>query len=158
MPKTNEILWKEYTANLISSSSIRRLLSILPYFPSETINYDLKLTRNKKTFDKRLIYEWKLINSVDKTVVEGHGGKNEINVLRFNEITSKKQAISLGRIPEKGQYKVQLLVGNGVESSPYTDILDITVKGDEVENRIVWIVGGAAIIVCIVALALLLMM
>lgn len=157
MPTTNEIQWKDYTISIVSSSSIRRFLSILPYFPSETINYDIKLMRHKKTFDKRVTYEWQLINSVDKRVVENHGGKSEIIVLRFNPTTYKQKAISLGRIAEKGQYKVQLMVGNGVETSPYADILGITVKGDEVENRIVWIVGGAAIIAIIVALALLVM-
>ena len=157
MPTTNELQWKDYTISILSSSSIRRFFRILPYFPSEPIYYDVKLTRHKKTFDKRLSYEWRLINSVDKTVVENHGGRSEIIVLRFNPTTYKQKAISLGRIPEKGQYKVQLMVGNGVETSPYTDVLDITVKGDEVENRIVWIVGGAAIIASVVGIVLLFM-
>ena len=158
MPTNHDIKWKDYTISVINQGLIRRFFSILPYFPSESIDFDVKLTRHKKTFDKQLSYRWQLINSVDKTVVENHGGKGEITVPRFNPFVLKKQGISLGRIAEKGRYKVQLMVGNGVEASPYADILEFTVKADEIENRIVWIAGGAGIIASVVALALLVMM
>ena len=117
----------------------------------------MKLIRHKKTFDKRLSYEWQLINSVDKTVVDGHGGKGEIMVLRFNPNTLKKQAISLGRIAGAGRYKLQLLVGTGLETSPYSDILELTVISDAVENLMVWVAGGAVVIASIVALVLVFM-
>ena len=156
MPTNQDFKWKDYTISVLSSSSLRRFLSILPYFPSETIYYNVKLTRHKKTFDKRLTYEWQLTNSIDKTVVDNHGGKGEIIVPRFNPNNLKKQGISLGEI-EKGQYKVQLMVGNGLETSPFTDILEVTVKSDEVENRIVWIAGGTAIIASIAAIVLIFM-
>ena len=157
MPTNRDIKWKDYTISIASAGLIRRFSSILPYFPSETIDFDLKLTRHKKTFDKQLSYEWQLLNSLDKTVVEGHGGKSEITIPRFNTNNLKKQGISLGRIAGTGQYTLQLMVGTGLEASPYADILEFTVKSDEVENRIVWITGGAAIIASIAALVLVFM-
>jgi len=156
MSINHDIKWKEYTISILSSSSLRRFLSILPYFPSETIYYNLKLKRHKKTFDKRVTYEWQLIKSIDKTVVDNHGGKGEIIVPRFNPFVLKKEAISLGQI-EKGQYKVQLMLGNVMETSPFTDILEVTVKSDELENRIIWVTGGAAIIASIAAMVLVFM-
>ena len=157
MPTNRDMKWKDYTISIASSSLIRRFFSILPYFPSEPIYYDVKLIRHKKTFDKRLSYEWQLINKADKTAVEGHGGKNEITIPRFNPNNLKKQGISLGRMPEKGHYQLQLKVGAGLETSPYSDMLEFTVKSDEVENRIVWIAGSPAVIAIIVAFVLVLM-
>ena len=156
MPTNHDIKWKDYTISILSSSSIRRFFSILPYFPSETIDFDVKLTRHKKTFDKQLSYQWQLINSADKAVVGGHGGKSEITIPRFNPNNLKKQGISLGQI-EKGQYKVQIMVGTGVETSTYADMLEFTVKSDELENRIVWIAGGTAIIASIAAIVMVFM-
>ncbi len=157
MPTNHDIKWKVYTISIISPDLIRRFFSILPYFPSETIGYDVKLTRHKKTFDKQLSYQWQLINSLDNTIVESHGGKGEIIVPRFNVNTLNKQGISLGRIAGVGQYKLQLMVGAGLETSPYADILEFTVKSDELENRIVWVAGGAAIIASIAAIVLVFM-
>ena len=154
MPTNRDINWKDYTISIASAGLIRRFISILPYFPSETIDFDVKLLRHKKTFDKQLSYEWQLINSIDKTVVAGHGGKSEMMVLRFNPNTLKKQGISLGRIADTGQYKLQLMVGTGLETSPYDDVLDFTVKSDALENRIVWVAGGADVIACVVGIAL----
>ena len=154
MPTNRDIKWKDYTISIASAGLIRRFSSILPYFPSETIDFDMKLLRHKKTFDKQLSYEWQLINSIDKTVVDGHGGKSEITIPRFNTNNLKKQGISLGRIAEVGQYKLQLMVGIGLETSPYADILEFTVKSDALENRIVWVAGGAAVIACVVGIAL----
>lgn len=144
------LAWKDYTFT-VTPRPIRRFLSFLlsglssnkelfPYFSGAPINYDLKLTRHAKTTDRQLNYEWRLIKSSDEIVVDSHGGQSEIDVPRFNLFTEKPRAISLGRIFEKGRYKVQFSVGSGAEKSSYSDVAEFTVKGKGLQYALITVV------------------
>jgi len=157
MPTIYPSRWNDYTIRVVSSSLLRQIITVysfvfntdpLPYFYSTFICYNLGILPHRKARDRELHYDWQLVKSIGNEKVNGKEGNGSIKLHRFPLICWKNEAIKIGRIPEIGQYKIQMKISGRTESSPcpYIDIAEFTIRDkDEFGIGLIWIIVSAVI-------------